>query len=32
MNNEEVTMIHVGREQVAKLLPILQKFVDTGEI
>lgn len=24
--------MHLNREQVAQLLPILQKFVDTGEI
>lgn len=24
--------MHLSREQVAKLLPILQKFVDTGEL
>lgn len=26
------TRMHLSREQVANLLPILQKFVDTGEI
>ncbi len=26
------TRMHLSREQVAELLPILQKFVDTGEI
>jgi hypothetical protein len=26
------TRMHLSREQVNKLLPILQKFVDTGEI
>jgi hypothetical protein len=24
--------MHLSREQVAELLPILQKFVDTGEL
>lgn len=26
------TRMHLNREQVAELLPVLQKFVDTGEI
>lgn len=26
------THMHLNREQVAELLPVLQKFVDTGEI
>ena len=26
------TRMHLSREQVAELIPILQKFVDTGEI
>lgn len=26
------TRMHLNRKQVAKLLPVLQKFVDTGEI
>ena len=26
------TRMHLNREQVAELLPILQKFIDTGEI
>lgn len=26
------TRMHLNREQVAELIPILQKFVDTGEI
>ena len=26
------TRMHLSREQVAELMPVLQKFVDTGEI
>ncbi|MBY6918144.1 hypothetical protein FDB50_15550 [Clostridium botulinum] len=29
---EEVSRMHLSREQVKEILPILQKYVDTGEI